>query len=51
MSQELPEVQCKSCDAVFTVIYNRGIETEGGIEFCPFCGIEGRENFEFEDFE
>ena len=51
MSRELPEITCKSCDAVFTVIYNRSIETECGIEFCPFCGVEGQENFEFESIE
>lgn len=40
MSRELPEVKCITCDAIFTVIYNRSIDTEGGIQYCPFCGDE-----------
>jgi hypothetical protein len=37
MSDELPEVQCRGCDAIFTIIWNRSLETEGGPQYCPFC--------------
>jgi Zn finger protein HypA/HybF involved in hydrogenase expression len=40
MSPELPEIQCMDCDAIFTVIWNRSLETEGGPQYCPFCGAE-----------
>ena len=41
MSAELPEMKCESCDAIFTVIWNRSLQTEDGPRFCPFCGDEG----------
>lgn len=40
MRNELPELKCLTCDAVFSVIYNRSWDTEGGVKYCPFCGAE-----------
>lgn len=37
---ELPDVQCSECDAVFTVIWNRSPLITHGVEYCPFCGVE-----------
>lgn len=37
---ELPTIYCEGCGARYTVIWNRSIETEDGVHFCPFCGDE-----------
>ena len=41
-----PDVKCSTCGIVFTVIWNRKIESVyrsvvfDKIEYCPFCGDE-----------
>ena len=33
-------VKCRECDAVFMIVWNLSWETDGGPDFCPFCGTE-----------
>lgn len=40
MTEELPEVLCPECDAIFSVIWHYAWQTVDGPHFCPFCGSE-----------
>lgn len=33
-------LQCPICDAMFYVVWNNSYFTQGGPEYCPFCGAE-----------
>lgn len=42
MGGELPNLQCDSCDMVFSIIWNRNLIYDQP-EYCPFCGDEVEE--------
>ena len=40
MPDEPELLPCVGCDARFYVVWAYAIETMGGPEYCPFCGME-----------
>ena len=38
------DVQCETCCAIFVVIWHNSLDTQGGPQFCPFCGEDWSEN-------
>lgn len=40
MSNEPEYITCPDCDAVFCVVWNNMPETQGGPDYCPFCGTQ-----------
>lgn len=42
MDDDLPEIVCPECDAIFSVVWSRSPLIDG-VEYCPFCGYENRE--------
>jgi predicted Zn finger-like uncharacterized protein len=35
---EPEDITCPECDAKFYVVWNNMAETQGGPDYCPFCG-------------
>jgi len=42
MDDDMPEISCPECGAVFSVVWHRSPLIEN-VEFCPFCGFENSE--------
>lgn len=36
----MSDVVCPECDAQFSVVWLNSLDTQGGPQFCPFCGSE-----------